>query len=101
MGDYDPIEAYLVGYGLTEREAVDCTMRRYRLLREAEERKIEEMWKVARWNKFMDMRLSPNLKNPPNRPEDLFKLPSDRERFVEKVEITEDIINGFKLIGLL
>lgn len=71
------------------------------MLREEEDRRIEEVWKVARWSAFMNIMLSPYLKNKPQRPEDLFKLPSDRDRFVEKVEITEDIMTAFKNMKLL
>lgn len=102
VGDYDEIEAFLVGHcGMNEKETALCSMRRYRLLRRGYNERIEEEWRVARWRAWMDIGLSPNIKNRPKRPEDILKLPSDRDRWVDKVEITDDILQGLKNIGLI
>ena len=102
VGDYSEIEKFLVGVlGFSEKEAALCSMRRYRLLREGYEVRNEEAWRVARWRAWMDIGLTPNIKNRPRRPEDVLKLPSDREVWVEKVEITDDIVIALKSIGVI
>ena len=102
VGDYSEIERFLIGHcGMDEKGAALCSMRRYRLLREGFEARGEEIWKVARWMEWMNIGLTPNLKNRPKRPEDLFKLPSDREIWVDKIEITEDIMTALKSIGVI
>lgn len=86
---------------MTEIEAAFCTMRRYICLRKAVEDERIENWRVVRWKAWLDLNGNPNIKTRPKRPENLFKLPGDTPRWVEKVEITDDIINALKGIGLI
>ena len=86
---------------MTEIEAANCTMKRYIALRKKAEEQRIELWRLARWKAWMDLNGNPNLKTRPNRPEDLFELPGDKKRWVEKVEITEDVVTALKKIGLI
>ena len=49
----------------------------------------------------MDLNGNPNLKTRPKRPEDLFELPGDKKHWVDKVEITEDVVTALKKIGII
>lgn len=86
---------------MTEIEASYCTMKRYMAIRKKHEESKIELWRIARWRAWMDLNGNPNLKTRPKRPEDLFELPGDRKTWVEKVEITEDIVTALRNIGIV
>lgn len=86
---------------MTEIEASYCTMRRYLAMRKKNEDAKIESWRLIRWKAWMDLNGNPNLKTRPKRPEDLFELPGDKKRWVDKVEITEDVVTALKKIGII
>lgn len=78
------------------------TMRQYLSRVAYEQKKRYQMWEIARWEKYIDINLSPNIKpeHKPKRPEDVLRLPTDTPKVVNKVEITQSDIDILKNIGL-
>lgn len=101
MQDYEEIERFLLAEGFDELGAARCTMKKYLSLRERRNEELEVRWKIARWQGWITLQAAPYLSNKPKKPEDLFRLPSEAGRFVEKVEITNEIIEALKSIGAI
>lgn len=99
--DYEEIEKFLIGQGLSEREAAMVTMKEYIIRREEYNNRNYQEWDRVRWLAFMNIQLSPDLKksDKPKRPTDLFKLPTDKEEVRESVKVTNEDIENLEKIG--
>lgn len=99
--DYEEIEKFLMGQGLSERDAAMVTMKEYRAMRDEYNNKNYQKWDMVRWLAFMNIQLSPDIKshNKPKRPKDLFKLPTDAKEETVKVSVTEQDIDSLERIG--
>ena len=100
--DWGFIEGFLLGQGLTEREAREVTYKQLNSRLEAVQRQQSHDWEVMRWAVFNLYLLSPDLKrgDKPKKPQDLFKLHNEREHKVEKVIISDEELKALKEIGL-
>lgn len=90
-----------MGQGLSEKEARLVTTKEYYLRVKAYIKGVNEKWEQTRYLAFTITRMAGRTcTHAPKRPEDLFKLPSDK-RNREVIEITENEIEALKNIGLL
>lgn len=90
-----------MGQGLSEKEARLITTKEYYLRVKAYIKGVNEKWEQTRYIAFTITRMAGRTcTHAPERPEDLFKLPSDK-RNREVIEITENEIEALKNIGLL
>lgn len=85
---------------MSERDACVVTYREYLLRREAYEKEIINRWEMVRWLGWNARILTPELKNPPRRPQDVFRLPNDI-RQTEIYTISDYEISELKRIGLI
>ena len=97
VGDYEPIEAFLVGQGLSVRQAAEVTFKEYLLRLKAYEKKKTEDWERTRWQTFVAARVAGSKVK---RPQDLMKLPTDEREFV-RVEVSDEDIQALINIGLI
>ena len=98
VGDYEPIEAFLVGEcGYTARQAAEVTFREYMYKFRAREKRAIEAWEVARWEVFQHIWLSPNIakRHKPKRVTDILRLPTDerepRKNYISLTPSQEEI----------
>lgn len=75
------------------------TMKEFDAMVEEEREKDERFWKGVRYIAFMQLTTAPYLKNKPKSPQHLFRLPSEI-KMAPKIEVTQEIENGLKSIGL-
>ena len=103
VGDYEPIEEFLLGLGKTQLEARLTTFRQYYSLQKKHNEDLLEGWRIARWEMLNHINLSPNIpqNKKPKRVEEVLSLPTDKPIKHEKIEVTEqerealkDIFNG-------
>jgi hypothetical protein len=98
VGDYNPIEEFLLGIGKTELEARLTTFRQYYCLQKRHNEDLLERWRVARWEILNHISLSPNIptSKKPKRVEDILRLPTDKKVRAEKIEVTEEVKDVLK-----
>lgn len=81
------MEEFLVGVcGKTEREAMYVSFREARMLQEGYDRRMRIHWEVARWEQFMQVSISPNIRrnSKPHTPQAMLRFPWEME-FKEEV----------------
>ena len=100
VGDYDPIEEFLLGIGKTELEARLTTFRQYYCLQKKHNEDLLEGWRIARWEMLNHINLSPNIpqNKKPKRVEEVLSLPTDKPIKHEKIEVTEQEREALKEI---
>lgn len=102
VGDYEPIEEFLLGQGLTEREARLVTTKEYLARVKAYGKRLNEEWERTRYIAWTITRMSGRVaNNPPKKPQGLFALPTDKKVVHEVIEITDNEIQALKNIGML
>ena len=102
VGDYAPIEEFLIGQGLSEREARLITIREYILMVNFYHKRLNEQWEQTRYTAWTIVRMAGRMaQQPPKRPQDLFKLPTDKKAKRTVIEITDNEIEALKNIGLI
>ena len=80
--DYAPIEEFLVGVcGKTEREAMYTSFREVEMLEKGRQEYMKMYWEIARWEQFMQVSISPNIKpgNKPHTPQAMLRFPWERQ----------------------
>lgn len=93
--DYAPIEEFLVGVcGKTEREAMYTSFREVEMLEKGRQEYIKMYWEIARWEQFMQVSISPNIKpgNKPHTPQAMLRFPWERQMMEVKApdRLTEE-----------
>lgn len=81
------MEEFLVGVcGKTEREAMYVSFREARMLQEGYDRRMRIHWEVARWEQFMQVSISPDIRrnSKPRTPQAMLRFPWEME-FKEEV----------------
>ena len=102
VGDYEPIEEFLLGQGLSEKEARLVTTKEYLARVKAYGKRLNEQWEQIRYLAWTEVRMSGRVaNNPPKRPQGLFALPTDKKIVHEVIEITDNEIQALKNIGML
>lgn len=86
---------------MSERDARMVTYKEYLFMLKAKEKEYFDRWEVIRWLGWNERILTPELKHPPRRPQDLFLLPHEKQKTGQIIEITEYEISELKRIGLL
>ena len=91
VGDYEPIEEFLLGIGKTELEAKCTTYRQYYCLQKRYNEEVMERWRVARWEILNHIGLSPDIpaNKKPKSVEQVLRLPTDKPIKHEIIEVTE------------
>ena len=90
-----------MGQGLSEKEARLVTTKEYYLRVKAYIKGVNEKWEQTRYLAFTITRMAGRTcTHATQRPEDFFKLPSDK-RIREVIEITEHAIDAAKNLELL
>lgn len=90
------MEEFLVGVcGKTEREAMYVSFREARMLQEGYDRRMRIHWEVARWEQFMQVSISPDIKrgSKPHTPQELLRFPWDEKI---KREVSESLTHEQK-----
>lgn len=92
--DYDPIEKFLVGRcGKTEKEAMYTSFREVMMLDEGMQHEDRLRWEIARWEQYMQINLTPNLKpgTRPRRLQDVLRFPwEDQMEYKAPERLTTD-----------
>ena len=93
--DYAPIEEFLVGVcGKTEREAMYTSFREVEMLEKGRQEVMKLHWEIARWEQFMQVSISPNIKpgSKPHTPQAMLRFPWERQMMEVKVpdRLTEE-----------
>lgn len=82
VGDYEVIEAFLVGEcGMTALQAALTTYKEYEYRLKAWERSYFKNWEIARWVTYHNIWISPNIekRHKPKIVEELLRLPTDKK----------------------
>ena len=81
VGDYEVIEAFLVGEcGMTALQAALTTWKEYEYRLKSWERSYFKDWEIARWVTYHNIWISPTVekRHKPKRVEELLVLPTDK-----------------------
>lgn len=95
--DYAPIEEFLVGVcGKTEREAMYTSFREVEMLEKGKQEVMKLHWEIARWEQFMQVSISPNIKrgSKPHTPQAMLRFPWERQ--VMEAKVPERLSEGQK-----
>ena len=87
--DWEGVEGFLVGEcGKSIVQAGFTTAREIRCLFEAKQKEQRERWEIARWQSYLQMRLSPYIKphHKPSTPQAWIRLPWEGETTENKAK---------------
>lgn len=80
--------------GKTEREAMYTSFREVEMLEKGRQEYMKMYWEIARWEQFMQVSISPNIKpgSKPHTPQAMLRFPWERQMMEVKVpdRLTEE-----------
>lgn len=67
--------------GKTEREAMYTSFREVEMLEKGRQEQMRMQWEIARWEQFMQVSISPNIKpgSKPRTPQAMLRFPWERQ----------------------
>lgn len=92
-------EDFLLGEGLSEREAAYLTYKETKARIDAADKKKWQQWEIMRWNVYTMISLAPIEKRyKPKSLQDLLKLPTDKPKEYNIVPVSDEEIEALKKI---